>query len=103
MRSRFFVSLTFFLVIGSIMSSTMVKAQRAHDERTLLVTKKRIVESAERCYNEDACTGTLVTLQELMNKGYLKAEINPLTKAYYHQNSYVKVENNEYYFVDIEA
>lgn len=89
------ILLFFFLV------STAYKAYIIHEKRVIGVTEKRMIEGAKNCFFDSNCTGNRVTLKELVAKGYLKEEVNPQTKMYYNENSYIRIQDQNYEFVAV--
>jgi len=77
------ISFTIFLSMLLVISFTIYKVQENHNKIVLLVSEKKIEESAAECFYEDKCTGSIVTLGELIQLGYAKEEVNPVTKMYY--------------------
>lgn len=67
-----------------------------------MVTEKRITEAAKDCYLKDICKNEKITLKELYDNNYLEKESNPITKEYYNENSYVKINNKSYIFVEVK-
>ena len=61
-----------------------------------LVSEKRIVEAAKKRVDMDICINGKITLKQLYENNLLEVESNPITKEIYNDESYIKVENNEY-------
>ena len=101
MKNRTIILLTILTIIISICVATVWKVNKRHEEREILVVEKRIIEGATECFNKGECEGNKVTLNALINKGYAKKEINPITKTYYNLDSYV-IKNEEYEFVEVK-
>ena len=98
--SKICISLTISGVLGLIGGTSIYKVVSRHHDRLLLVSEKRIVEKARQCFNEEKCTNDAVTLKTLYQLHYLTNEVNPITKEYYKDDSYVKKEgDNQYTFV----
>ena len=101
MKNRTIILITVLTIIISICMATVWKVNKRHEEREILVVEKRIIEGATECFNKGECEGNKVTLNALINKGYAKKEINPITKTYYNLDSYV-IKNEEYEFVEVK-
>ena len=86
------------LIIILIGGFTTYKVIHNHNQNLMLVSEKRIIEAAQKCWNENKCSNETVSLEELYNNNYLEQEINPLTKEIYNKKSYVYKEENTYYF-----
>ncbi len=92
------VILTILITLSAVGGYTFYKIAKRHNERIVTVTEKRILEQAEECVWEDNCKENRITLKELMEKGYLGKEVNPITKMYYDENSYIEKTENTYTF-----
>ena len=90
----FTILFSFVFVVGS----TFYQANLEHQELSLLVVEKRIEEGAMHCYWDGFCESSKVTLRTLIEKGYAKEEVNPITKMYYSLDSYVEKNGTEYIF-----
>lgn len=90
------------LIIFLIGGFTAYKVIRMHNDNLILVTEKRIIEAAQKCWREDKCPNDIVTLKELYENNYLEQEINPLTKEIYSDASYVTKEENVYQFKAVD-
>ena len=95
------IYITFLLSMLIIVSFSIYKVQKKHDNFVLQVSEKRITEAAMSCYYEEKCFENKVTLGELIFMGYLKEEVNPKTKMYYSHESYVEKKENTYTFVEV--
>lgn len=101
--SKICIVVTILGVLGMIGGTSVYKVIRRHHDRLLLVSEKRIVEKARLCFNEEKCTNDAVTLKTLYQLHYLTNEVNPVTKEYYKEDSYVKKEDtNQYTFVVVD-
>ena len=85
-----------FIIISFI---TTFKVIKNHQEKLLLVSEKRITEAAIKCLNEKKCSDNKITLKDLYNFNYLEKEINPITKEYYSELSYIEINNNQKKFI----
>ena len=101
-RSKFVINVTIIGIVLIILIPTVYKIVVEHNDRLLKVTTKRIEEAAKNCKLDEKCTNDKITLKELYDKKYLKKESNPITKKYYNEESYVKVNKNNYKFVEIK-
>ncbi len=101
MNNKTMILITILVIFFSICGATFWRVNVNHEQRMTLVVEKRIIEAAQACYNDDNCSSNKVTLGELIQKGYAKKEINPLTKTYYSLESYVIFENKNYTFIAV--
>lgn len=102
MKSLKMILLTIVISIFCIVNYTLYKVYERHIKLMVLVTEKRITESAMNCYFDDVCVENKVTLKELVRLNYSKEEVNPKTKIYYSLDSYVLKNENTYTFVEVK-
>ena len=93
-RNKIFITLTLFIIVVVVLGLTIYKVVDDHNEKLLHVKS----EKAKNCLNEKKCTGTKVTLKTLYDLGYLETQVNPVTKEYYSESSYVLKEDTDYNF-----
>ena len=101
-RNKFIINVTVIGIVLIIIIPTTYTIIKNYNNRLITVTTKRIIEAAEKCVKEEKCDNKEITLKELYEKKYLKKESNPITKEYYNENSYIKVENKEYKFIIVK-
>ena len=87
------IIISLFIIIGV----SYYKINKEKHDITYKVLNKKILESAEKCFNDDNCKSDM-TLGELINKGYLESMVDPDTKEYYSASSTIKIENDHYVF-----
>ena len=93
-RNKIIFWLTLFAAILIIALPTFLNIVKNHQDRLYEVATKKLFESAESCFFDDVCEGTVVTLEELKNKGYLEQDIvNPQTKMYFEDTLVLVFEN----------
>ncbi len=97
--NRNFVIITIVLTLASVGFYSFYKINRRHNVRLMEVSTKKIVEKAKECVWDDVCTEDTITLGYLIEKGYLKEEVNPITKKYYSHESYVEKESYTFHEV----
>lgn len=88
----------FLILLGVICGLTSYKVIKENNEKKLLVSEKRIIAAAQKCWETAKCEGNKVTLEKLYAEDLLKEEINPVTKEIYNVNSYVLKTDNNYQF-----
>jgi hypothetical protein len=72
---------------------TFYKVISENHRKLYIVTEKLVIEAAEKCYYDDKCKNTKITLKELYENNYLKDKvINPVTKEIYSDNSFVQLK-----------
>ena len=101
-RKKVIVFLTVIGLIIIILIPTTYLIVKNHNNKLRDVTYKRITEAAKKCHLKEECKEDKITLKELYDKKYLEKERNPITKEYYNEESYVKVDGKEYKFVEVK-
>lgn len=89
---------TVMIILISIGSYTTYKVYQEHQKKLLLVSEKRITEAAYKCFLEEQCLDSKITLNKLYEYNYLEEEANPLTKEVYSGLSYVENNDGKYVF-----
>lgn len=97
--NRNFVIITIVLTLASVGLYSFYKINMRHNARLTEVSEKKIIEKAKECVWDDVCTENTITLGFLIEKGYLKEEVNPITKKYYSHESYVDKESYTFHEV----
>ena len=92
---------TFFSIFLILGVYTTIKVAKKHNDNLYIVSEKRIIEAAQRCWNEKKCNDEKVLLKELYDLKYLEKEANPVTKEYYNDGSYVEKKEDKYEFIII--
>ncbi len=85
------------LIVGSV---TTYKVIKNHHKKLIQVTTDRIVDAAKKCYYEEKCTNKTVTLKELYDLNYISKQSNPISKEYYNEESYVKLDSFKFVVVE---
>ena len=96
------IIITICIVILLISSFTTYKVVKKHQYHLMEVTKKRIIEASTKCINQKKCDKYPITLETLYKLKYLEKEVNPVTKEYYNQKSYVEKKKNNLNFVIVD-
>jgi len=101
MSNKKIVFITILISLASVSIYTFYKVQKRHLDLSILVTERRITEAAKECVLNDRCKENKITLKKLIELGYAKEEVNPLTKMYYKLDSYVEKKENTYTFIEV--
>lgn len=99
--NKYFIGASIIIICGLLIGVTSYKVIKNHNEKLILVEEKYIIERAKKCINEKKCNNDKITLKELHELEYINKEVNPVTKEYYNELSYVTKENDNYVFVNI--
>ena len=65
-----------------------------------LVVEKKVIEAAKNCKANDDCPTTTITLDELINKGYIDKVYDPISKELINTKSYIDLNNDEFKVVE---
>ncbi len=95
------IILTVIIILVVTIVPATYQVIKKHQESLMIVSEKRIIEAYIKCVKEDKCNSNKEQLKVLEEKGYLEKEANPITKEYYHPNSYVEKNANGYSFIVI--
>ena len=90
------------IIILIISIPTTYKVIKNHNNHLYQVVEEKIINDAKECYYAKKCSEEKITLSELYEKTSLEKVINPVTKEYYNENSYVEIKNNKFKFVVVE-
>jgi len=98
-KNKVIIYITIIAIILIIGCPTVYKVIKNHKEKLIMITEKRIIEAAQKCWNEDNCVEEEISLKELYENNYLEKEADPITKKYYNENSKIikKEEGIKFY------
>ena len=96
-------------VIGSVIAilliisiPTIFKVVKNHQDNLYQALEEKVINAAKKCYYEEKCIDTNITLKELYELNYLDKINNPISKEYYNEKSYVEYKDNKFKFIVIE-
>ena len=91
--SKIIIYLTVIACIFIIAIPTLYKVISENHRKLYIVTNKRVIEAAQKCFYDEKCLSTKITLKELYKNGYLNEKvIDPVTKIVYSDDSYVMLK-----------
>lgn len=97
-KNKIVIYTTIIALILIIGCPTIYKVIKNHNNKLYTITEKRIIEAAKKCWDENKCTNTEITLKELYEKEYLTKQADPVTKKYYSETSkIIKKEGIKFY------
>ena len=99
--NKLIITITIIIIYGLIGGFTKYKEVNEHNDKLITVKEKEIIEKAKTCINEKKCLTEKITLKTLYDLGYLEKQVNPITKEYYNEESYITLKNKEYVFIEI--
>lgn len=89
----------FIVAILLVVIPTFYVVKKEYNDNLWLVTNKKVIETANRCRNEDKCLDNKVTINILKENGYLDLVVNPITKEVLNPESYVDLDSNTFVIV----
>jgi len=92
--NKIFISISIIIAILLICIPTVNKVVTNYHDKLYYVVEEKIINAAKKCYFEEKCHNDKIYLHELYNNEYIELVINPVTKEYYNENSYVLREDN---------
>ena len=97
MNSNKIIIIIALITIALVISIPSVyQVQNRHEEKQYNSVVLKITESAKKCVDEDKCHSSKIFLKDLYDKKYLEKTINPKTKEYFDENSYVIKKEGKY-------
>lgn len=94
--NKVIVIISLIAIILIIGIPTAYKTSKIHKTRARMVTKKAIIEAAEKCHFDGKCQNSDITLKELYEFKYLDEQYDPITKKVYDENTTIFYKNNKY-------
>lgn len=96
-------------VIGSVIAilliisiPTIYKVVKNHQDNLYQVLEEKVINGAKKCYYEEKCVETKITLKKLYELSYLDKISDPISKEYYNEESYIEYKDNEFKFIVVE-
>ena len=96
MEKSYSKNITIILIVAIIVivcTFSAVKVHNQHKQKLYDAMTSKIEEKALKCYNEDNCKESPITLKELYDKEYIETIINPLNDEYLNEQSYIEIIN----------
>ena len=89
------IYITIISIVLIIGIPTLYKVINKNHDRLYLVNEKLAVEAAQKCFIDEKCIDTKITLDQLYKNKYLSEQlIDPVTKAIYNKGSYVEIKKD---------
>jgi hypothetical protein len=99
LNSKINIALIFIAFLLFLVPSVFFLLKQHYDSMYLVVEKK-VIEAAQNCHAEDKCLSSTITLEELINKGYIDKVYDPISKELINTKSYINLDNNEFKVVE---
>lgn len=100
MKIKFFLP-TLLIIIAMVLVPAYIEVSQEYKENLNLVFEKKVVETTFKCIKEGNCNYGNTSLSKLYSLNYLEKQYNPVTKAYYNDESYIYYSTEESYFIEI--
>ena len=81
---------------------TIINITNNHKSRLFNSIVLKITEAAKKCYLEEKCNDEKIFLKDLYDNNYIDKQINPKTKEYLNENSYVIKKGSNYQFIEVD-
>lgn len=101
MKNKHILLITILFAGIVIISATVYKIIKDHNNKLILVSDKFIRETYLKCLKEEKCDEK-ATFSHLEANKYVSDLYDPITKKIYNKESYVYLKNNEVYIKYIE-
>ena len=98
--NKIMIYITIATIILVISIPSVVLVNKRHIEKTYNSVVLKIKEKAKKCVDEDKCQSEKIFLKDLYDKKYLEKMLNPKTKEYFNENSYVIKKEGKYEFIE---
>ena len=86
MNRKYIILIIVVIIFMIVAVPTSYKIIKNYNSKSYLVVEKKIIEAAEKCFNEEKCSGEEITLKDLYDNKYLDKMVNPVTKKIYNEN-----------------
>ncbi len=73
---------------------------KQHYDSMYLVVEKKVIEAAQTCKAKEDCISSTVTLEELIDKGYIDKVYDPISKELINTKSYIDLSKDEFKVVE---
>ena len=91
--SRFIICLTFIICSLLIVLPMLYKVISENHRKLYIVNEKMVIEAAKKCYYDEKCQETKITLKELYDNNYLTEKVfDPVTKEVYSDESFIELK-----------
>ena len=96
------VFLTIIALIIIVVIPTIIKINNNHTEKLYYSVSLKFTESASKCVLDEKCNiNKKILISELYELKYLDKQVNPVTKEYFNEKSYIIYKNNKYRFINL--
>ena len=94
-RSKNLILFTTIIIFLIVVVASVIKVYTNHIDSLYAVVENKIEENCKKCFLEELCTGKSTTLGELISKGYLESQINPISKEYVSEDLIVNFDGEK--------
>ncbi len=99
-NNKIMITIACVTIVLVILVPSIILVNTRHTEKLYNSTILKITEAGKKCVNEDKCLSKKIFLKELYDKKYLEKLVNPKTKQYFDENSYVIKKEGKYTFIE---
>ena len=94
-KNKKMIVFTILLFTIIVVVATIIKVYTNHVDNLYKVVEKKIAETTIACFQDEICTGKKTTLGFLIKNGYLKSQVNPITKEYISEDLVIKYKDGK--------
>lgn|SRR5574344_781110 len=88
------------IIVLIVIIPTIWYVNKTHNDDLWLVVNKEVIESANKCKNENVCNDDTVTIKFLIDNNYIEKIYDPITKEAINEASYVNYNSNTFEIVN---
>ena len=99
LNSKINIALIFIAFLLFLVPSVFFLLKQ-HYNSMYLVVEKKVIEAARNCKAQDDCLTTTITLEELINKGYIDKVYDPISKELINSKSCIDLTKDEFKVVE---
>ena len=95
LSSKINIALIFIAFLLFLVPSVFFLLKQHYDSMYIVVEKK-VIEAAQICKAKEDCISSTVTLEELINKGYIDKVYDPISKELINTKSFIDLNKDEF-------
>ena len=99
-NNKIVIYIALITVIFVIIIPSVILVNQRHKDKLYNSINLKITEAAKKCYLEDKCQDEKIFLKTLYDYNYLDKQVNPYTKTYFSENSYVLNKKGKFKFYE---
>jgi len=97
-RNKIVIYITIIAIVVLITIPTIITIIDNYNTKLYNTTISKIKTAAKECVNKELCINEKITLKELYDHDLLTKVVNPLTKEFFSETSYITINGNDFDF-----